>query len=845
MKVILTHSNADFDALASLIAASTLHPDYQIALPTRLTSEVAHFLEIYKDMFTSISTNDLVPNDVSHIILVDTHEMPHIEQYDHASFIIYDHHEPFTHDFATCYCEPVGATTTLLVEKIIEQHIEINPLLATVFALGIYSDTDSFRITSTTSRDMRIAAHLLEKGANLEVVSQFKEVALTEDQQDLTMKMMDNGNIYSIKGMDVFISQHNQSHYTGHLAHITKKMLQLTGADACINIVTMGSKTFVTCRSVSELIDFRPLLTPFNGGGHAQAAAATLKNEDAQKFYSHLMRNLQDTIVTGLLAKDIMSCPVNVVSPKASIETASKMLLRYGHSGFPVVEEERVVGVISRRDIDKAIHHDLGHAPVKGFMQRSPITIDKIKTLAEIKELMITNHIGRLPVIEDEKLIGIISRSDVIAAMHKLEPKKSLQPSVIKRQVAKTMQKKLSPLYFSILQSIGHVADTNKIDTFLIGGIVRDLFLDVQNEDIDIVVEGDGIAFAHSLKETYGGRVRFHEAFRTATWEHPEGVAIDITSARVEYYDFPAALPKVTLSSLREDMYRRDFTINTLAVSLNKNVFGELIDHFQGLADIRKKTLRVLYNLSFVEDPTRLLRAARFSARFSFTLDAQSAQLAQESKEMLKEVSGDRLHDELLKLVSELNIVKSADSLKFLHIDQELIGKLPDQSTLKQRERAFRRYVKILSLENELLDFGKILLLCSNSKLDHLLRFTMKRTEKKLLTNVKEWIDFMQSKRETLEIHEKGHKTQDLTLILASIMLNPNGSKLSSYTYLRKHTITFTGADLIAKGMNPGPSFKVILSYLKAYAIDHPTLSREELLVRATSPDLIKKNEQK
>jgi tRNA nucleotidyltransferase (CCA-adding enzyme) len=188
-----------------------------------------------------------------------------------------------------------------------------------------------------------------------------------------------------------------------------------------------------------------------------------------------------------------------------------------------------------------------------------------------------------------------------------------------------------------------------------VGGFVRDLLLGVENLDVDLVVEGDGIAFAEALSATAGGTVRSHKKFGTAVLSLSDGFKVDVASARTEYYERPAALPTVEHGSIRMDLYRRDFTINALAVGLNATGYGRLLDFFGGSRDLKDGVIRVLHSLSFVEDPTRILRAARFAVRYGFTIARQSERLIRNAVRLglLDKLSGARILAELRLIFQE------------------------------------------------------------------------------------------------------------------------------------------------------------------------------------------------
>jgi tRNA nucleotidyltransferase (CCA-adding enzyme) len=323
-----------------------------------------------------------------------------------------------------------------------------------------------------------------------------------------------------------------------------------------------------------------------------------------------------------------------------------------------------MVGIISRRDIDKAKHHGLGHAPVKGYMSRKVITINRQTTLPQIQHLMIEYNIGRLPVVDTDKLVGIVSRTDVLRTLHgENYPEKYKKVYNSAQHVAgqdyenvtDLMVKNLSSNIRALLGQISYLADSKGFSVFVVGGFVRDLILGVENFDIDLVVEGDGIAFARSLAEFLCGRVRIHEKFGTAMVILPDNFRIDVATARTEYYEYPAALPKVEVSSLKQDLYRRDFTINSMAVIVSGKNFGGLVDHFGGRRDLEEGVIRVLYNLSFVEDPTRILRAVRFEQRYGFNIESQTLTLAKNAikTKMLAKLSADRVREEIKHILGE------------------------------------------------------------------------------------------------------------------------------------------------------------------------------------------------
>ncbi|PYZ94203.1 polynucleotide adenylyltransferase [Salipaludibacillus keqinensis] len=854
MQIILSHTNLDFDGLASMIAAKKIFPQAVVVLPSKLSPEVNHFLAIYKDTFPFQRKKTVQWHHVEEVILVDTNTPDRIGDIkelltEEVRYIVYDHH-PLTEDtvpFVEGNMENVGATITLLSERLQADNIPVTPFEATVFSLGLYSDTGAFTYQHTTARDLEAGAFFLKQGANLRVVDQFREPPLDDDQQQLFQQLLENSELISLDGVDILLASHQQSHYTGHLAQITRKLLQVTGADSAFSIAEMGKKTFITARATSDRINVLPLIRSLDGGGHEKAASAMVKNSTAKHVLLTVKDNLSSIVSPSLTAKDMMSSPVRVIAPQTTIETASKMLYRYGHTGFPVVENEQLIGVISRRDVDKALHHKLGHAPVKGFMSHKPITVGLYEKIEQIRELMIEDHVGRLPVLHHDQLVGIVSRTDVIQAMHgKKGVNISYSPSSaapLKRQLTETMRKHLSPTIFQLLAMIGEEAGQLSMRAYLIGGMVRDLLLEKENEDMDIVVEGDGISLALRLQEKYGGKVRRHDEFRTATWTHPSEFKIDLTSARTEYYDFPAALPKVELSTIKEDLFRRDFTLNAMGISLHIDEFGELLDYFHGFEDLRKGKLRILYNLSFVEDPTRILRAIRFESRLNFEMDSQTERLAIQSANNLLSVSKPRLASELVKLFYEENPCIGLKKLQKLSLTPFIIDTPAEELLAEKRFDLLYQWQQDLNKDDItthrsiwlcymfLLTTGRV------KDLSSLDAYTLTKQDKEVLSDLSSLL-FSEA---SLNLSNSLSQT-DMHIKFASYQIEPLlgfftlikvGNKNSLFQYLLKRSKLkrkLDGKDLKELGLSPSPIFRKILFYTETCQLESPSLTKTELI---------------
>lgn len=674
MEIITSHNALDFDGLASMVAAGKLYPAALKVFSGTLSKNVKQFMALYKDSLMIYSPAQVDLAQVQKMIIVDTAnanrlgDLAELARRSDIARCIYDHHPPSPDDLPGDYLEieTVGAATTILVEHIIEKDITISAFDATILALGIYEDTGSLIFTSTTPRDVSAAAYLLSRGANLSVVANFFEQPFSSGQRQLLQELLNSSRHYRIKNMDIVIALAEPLTFIPGLDSVTYRLFEIENSDVIFTIAKMEGKLSVVARSRTSNLKVNDILKPLGGRGHDKAASAVVKGRNAEEVVAVIIEALGDRVTPGLLAGDIMSSPVKTVPTTISMEEAGKIMLRYGHTGMPVVEDDRMVGVISRRDIDKARIHNLSHAPVKGFMSTRVVSVEPNTPVADVQLLMVEKDIGRLPVLVNGRLVGIVSRTDILRTMHGQdypEDHEVLYDKDVKEgyNLEKLMRERLPSRLMSVLNLAGQLADELGFRVYCVGGFVRDLLLRVPNFDVDLVVEGEGAVLTRALANHLGAKERVHERFGTGVVILPDGSKIDVATARTEYYEFPAALPKVERSSIREDLYRRDFTINTLAICLNPDCVGDLLDYFGGRKDLEQGCIRILYNFSFVEDPTRILRAIRFEQRYGFQIDADTLRFAQDAIErrLLGKLSYKRILQELILILGEKDPVPS------------------------------------------------------------------------------------------------------------------------------------------------------------------------------------------
>ncbi len=664
MDLILCHTTADFDALGAAVGLTRLLPGSKIVLTGGSHPPVRDFLALHRDEYPLIERRSVNSEKIRSLTVVDTQQrdrlgkaaewldLPNIKK-----IILYDHHLGQESDIPATrsHISSVGATTTLIVEQLQQQQISLTSAEATVMALGIHVDTGSLTFEQSTPRDALALAWLMQQGASLSVISTYRDPGLSLQLQQLLTKALENLEYLCVRGYTIGWVTLNTDAFVPGLSSLATELVELTEIDAILlaNEYPLGdgdSRLTVIGRSQIPKTNLNLLFQIFGGGGHSQAASLNLRGVDSQATLQQILNGLKAQIPHPPTARDLMSSPVRTILPETTIAEAQRILLRYGHSGLSVVDNQKqLVGIISRRDLDIALHHGFSHAPVKGYMTTNLKTIAPDTTLPQIEALMVTYDIGRLPVLENGQLVGIVTRTDVLRELHEEGAGTQEYGNVNtglrfpSERLNLSVSSSLAPQLWKLLTTASQEAEKRGWHLYLVGGAVRDLLLantagNLMIKDIDLVVDGfhksadvgAGVELAKALQQLYPtARLEIHGAFQTAAllWHKDpqlDSLWVDIATARTEFYPYPAANPEVEASSIRQDLYRRDFTINALALRLTSPRAGELLDFFGGLLDLQAKQIRVLHANSFIEDPTRIYRGVRFAVRFGFEIESQT-----------------------------------------------------------------------------------------------------------------------------------------------------------------------------------------------------------------------------
>jgi tRNA nucleotidyltransferase (CCA-adding enzyme) len=843
MDIITSHTNADFDALASMMAAGKLYPEAWLVFPGSQEKKVRDFISAFQPVEIH-RAKDVDLGKVTRLIIVDTKSPERIGLFAELAskpggpaVHIFDHHPRTKGNIrgSVEVIEDVGATATIFAEMLKSRKIPITPMEATILCLGIYEETGSLLFPSTTERDILAVASLLKRGASLKIVSSFLKTGLSKEELDLLNEFLKSSADMEIDGIRMRIAKASREEYAGDAAQFAHRIMDMDDIDALVLLFGTQGKIVMVGRSRVPELDVAELMKQFGGGGHPSAASAIVKETPLEVVEDEVKRLLKSSIRHGKSARDVMTTPVITIAWSDTVKQAESMMTRYGVNVLPVVRDGQYRGIISREIVEKAIFHGFGKSIVGDFTTTDALTVSHDTQVRDIERLMVEQNQRFMPVLEGGRITGAITRTDILRILYEDILKRSRlqlppgeKPSM-GRSLAAWIRERFPSSIADMLRLAGEVADSLEFKAYLVGGSVRDLLRGQENLDIDIVIEGDGIAFSKEFAQRLGTRVRTHERFGTAQiiTDH---MKLDVATARTEYYESPAALPTVETSSIKKDLYRRDFTINTLAVVLNPRDFGLLIDFFGGQRDLREKTIRVLHNLSFIEDPTRAFRAVRFSERFGFKLSKHTENLIRSALRMnlFDRLSGSRLYEELLLTFSETEPVKAIKRLseygllKMIHPNLLFDERL--ESTLQSIHDTLSWFT-LLFLE-EKPDKGDLYLMALLSTLSEEERETafarlstppkMKEKINRGILHSREVVRMLPL-RDPAAIYKALHHLDIETVLFAMAVAVDDSKKKDISRYLielRKVKPQSTGLDIKNMGIAPGPLFSEILDAL-------------------------------
>ena len=426
MHIILTHEQADFDALASLLGAHLLDETAIPVLPRRMNRNVSAFITLYGVELPFVDPRDLTGDQIQSVTLVDTQSMVSIRGMNaNTKFQVIDHHPRRDNlpDEWKVTIDETGANTTLIVEALGVHDSVLTPIQATLLLLGIYEDTGSLTYTRTTARDLNAAAFLLECGANLEIAADFLNHPLSIQQQALYDDVRDAAQSHTIHGHTIVVACGNAKRMSEELSTIAHKMRDLLDPDALFLLVTTRGGVQLIARSNSADIDVAKIAEHFGGGGHERAAASMIKDGVLEEICDELNQVLPTYVHPAVTVGEIMSSGPQLISPDTLAEEASLRMQRYGYEGYPVVENGNVIGLLTRRAVDRSISHKLNLTAAR-LMNAGEHSVHPDDSIEHVQRLMTETGWGQIPVVDPDsgEVTGIVTRTDLLKTLAR-EPK--------------------------------------------------------------------------------------------------------------------------------------------------------------------------------------------------------------------------------------------------------------------------------------------------------------------------------------------------------------------------------------------------------------------------------------
>ncbi len=866
--LVTCHANADFDAFAAMIAARRLYPGCLLLFPGTQDRGLQAVVqdETLRKTYNFVELSDLDFSAMGRLVAVDTrqrerlsHVAPLLDRED-VFVEVWDHHPDTPNDIRcdVSHVEIAGSVTALLVLRLKDENIVPDAGEATLLGLGIYGDTGSFTYSSTSEKDFMAAAWLLSRGMDVNRIDELAAHELTSLHVRALNALLESAQTYVISGESVVVAEVDLEHYLGDFAYLAQQVMEMEKFEILFAIGRMDDRIQVVARSRSKAVDVGAVCAAIGGGGHAYAASASVRSMTLAEVRDAIVRALYSQTERDKAARDYMSSPAVGIEANRTISEADMLMLHFGLKAVPVFEPgtRRCVGLLDAQTASRAGVHGLGDSRVDEYMVRRISTLPPDAPLSKLAAIIVDGRQRLVPIVENDAVVGVVTRTDLIN-LFASEPEtlRGASSSGGKtRSLAKLMRDRLPRNVLRLLETAGKIGRELDMRVYVAGGFVRDLLLGKPNNDVDLVAEGRGndigSRLAHRLAEVLGGRVREHPKFLTCVVIYEEDgkeCRVDVATARLEYYEHPAALPTVEASSIKMDLVRRDFSMNALAVRLDSTPFGQLVDFFGGQRDLRDGVIRVLHTLSFVEDPTRCLRAVRFAQRYGFRIAQASEKLIKNalSLKLFERLSPARLFHEFSIICEEPTATECLfmlDSLGILAAIHPLLQLNPSRRAFLRRLGEIFSWYRMLYFEESAEGWIVFFLgLCNNFNFrDASACYTAlglppqrkqeimqgRETMRNASTGLTRWLrareEGGQARVSALDERLEPVSIEGLLALMAQGGEDgPQRRVMSRYiTQWRREKADITGRDLIALGLRPGPQFGEILRAVRRAKLD-------------------------
>ncbi len=841
LNLVTTHLGADLDGLAAMVALRHLEPDLALALPGGMDTATARFHAAHGDDLPPLLsrpalTRMLGERPLGALHVVDTSRRDrlgwlgeHVDRF--ASVRAWDTHPVTAEDLGREVLPAAGSSIAPLVLLLVQRGIVPSTAEAGLFLLGVHADTGHFTFETTTAVDLRAAAQCHAWGAPATWVRTFLPRGLDRRRLRLVSQMAESAETLTLPGPAVTLTRLELDRPEPDLSNLLDELRSAEGWPAAFLLAADPERVSVIGRA-GPGFDLRPALRVFGGGGHAGAASASLRGWTLSDVEERLVAALAAGVRT---ASDLATTSIHGLPADATVQQAADSLHDRRINALPLHEDGAWVGLVTRREVDDALRKGLADAAVGSISTGPPGWVAPDASIAQVRQALLGGQ-GRLVLVgEDPDATGVITRTTVFRVASADPPLgaggRPPKPKSLWRRTTEALGPDADRL-----ARLGALAAEHDARTWLVGGSVRDLLLGHTPDDLDVVVAGDALALAAAAAERWGGTVRSHPAFGTATWTPSDGAPLDLARCRAESYPEVAALPRVVPGSLRQDLHRRDFTLNAMAMALAPGELGKLSDPFGGRSDLSHGILRVLHGLSFHDDPTRAIRAARFAARFDLHLAPGTHALLQRALAagVLDTLGPERTGDAWSKLLREREAVRAVALARDWGVVARLHKSLAGDRDLLERLAATREaWARLTALAPDLEgpDEGPLWLALSwgvprpDRRPLAPLRRSSPGGSPAFVAGPAHVKDARKALRRTGRASERGQVLAPLTLdeLALLVAIGPEGTQEVVETWVRtgRHVRSAVdGSRLLTAGVPEGPAIGVALAAALASARD-------------------------
>ncbi len=692
---------AGLDQVASIRCLQLLDPAVGWLKPRRIESNAWELIR-RADWFRPVEPGSVQWADIEQVHLVGVTQGRHIPDLlpllggVAGEIVTYGHEEPRLPAPSRHVHPRSFSLTAHFAAELARRKVSLSREDALLLAAAVWERTGGGLVSRTTDLDWQAMDWLFRRPLSLLKIGNLVRPGWREGQRGLLNDLLRHMEDLEIRDWPMTLALVRSSGHVQEVDPIMDALWSSIEPPVLVAGICDSGRTRVWARSQSGLAELKKSFRAWSPVEKGRWLTFRLPEGDPERVKERILFALEREYKPEPTAAEIMTSSPRCVDWNTPIAEANDMMLTFNIMGMPVLREGTFAGMISRRDVDRAIQMDLWDSPIGPHISAQVPGISPDTPLRVVQRLMVEYNQTRLAVVAEGLVVGLITSRELLRGRPDPVPlPRRFLPLVRTGEVPTPEQMEtLLKRVFSIalvlhLRRIGEHAQERKQKVFLVGGCVRDLLLERQNLDMDVVVVGNAVEFARSLQEKFGGELVHFAQFHTARWV-VEGLKIDFSSARIEHYAEVAALPKVELAGLTNDLYRRDFTMNALAIDLLPDRFLQVQDFFGGYRDLKARCIRILHQFSFMEDPTRLYRAIRFASRFSFELSEETRRAFDLAIErgVVSRLSYKRLGAEITRCFQEekayraLEMLFETGLLKFLHRDLSRASLLPTRFRL-------------------------------------------------------------------------------------------------------------------------------------------------------------------